>query len=145
MCHSAQASAWSEQRPIIVEMLFDFFLLMAQNGPQVNRQKSMKTKTGRCCWPIKSHSISKSIYKSLVTGKSSMNCSQIIAWCWFPQEDKNVSIIKWRNFRKVFLDKWISDWTSTCEAKAGAFSTILWLREAYAMPVKLYCFKWKEG
>lgn len=49
MCHSAQASAWSEQRPIIVEILFDLFLLMAQNGPQVNRQKSMKTKTGRCC------------------------------------------------------------------------------------------------
>lgn len=46
MCHSAQASAWSEQRPIIVEILFDFFAYMAQNGPQVNRQNSMKNQNG---------------------------------------------------------------------------------------------------
>lgn len=107
MCHSAQASAWSEQWPII-EILLDFFAYgtkwssskQANFNENQNRQMSL---TNSKPFDIKIHLQIFNNWK-ITHELLSNNCFMLISTSCQVAEDKNVSIIKWRNFRKVFLD-----------------------------------------
>lgn len=108
MCHSAQASAWSEQRPIIVEILFDFFAYgtkwssskQAKFNENQNRQMLL---TNSKPFDIKIHLQIFNNWK-IIHELLSNNCFMLISTSCQVGEDKNVSIIKRGNFRKVFLD-----------------------------------------